>query len=106
MLSSELLTPFWTQASDAPLLPLTRFNNTVTLGSLMFWAASSVPLFFLGRRVAPRYRDGSERFLSGIPVVGAIGRVGRISRLLGLEARSPGWIRKVTCPLLRYHFLC
>ena len=54
LLSSEFLTPFWTRASDAPLLPLTRFNNTVTLGSLMFWAASSVPLFFLGRRVATR----------------------------------------------------
>ena len=94
LLSSELLTPLWTQASDAPLLPLTRFNNTVTLGSLMFWAASSVPLFFLGRRVATRYRDGPERFLSGIPVVGAIGRAGRMRRLLGLEAGSRGWIRK------------
>ena len=53
LLSSEFLAPLWTWASDTPLLPLTRFNNTVTLGSLTFWAASSVPLFFLSRRGMP-----------------------------------------------------
>ncbi len=94
LLSSEFLTPLWTQAFNAPLLPLTRFNNTVTLGSLVFWAAASIPLFLLGRRGVATYRDGLERVLSGTPIVGAMGRVGPVRRLLGLEARRHGWIRK------------
>ena len=94
LLSSEFLTPLWTQASNAPLVPLTRFNNTVTLGSLVFWAAASIPLFFLSRRGVATYRGSLERLLSGLPVVGAVGRVGYIRRLLGLEAGRRGWIRK------------
>ena len=94
LLSSEFLTPLWTRASNTPLLALTQFNNTVTLGSLVFWAAASIPLFFLSRRGVPSYRRGLERFLSGIPVVGAIGRVDFLRRLLGLEAGRLGWIRK------------
>ena len=98
LLSSEFLSPLWTTAFNAPLLALTQFNNTVTLGSFVFWAAASVPLFLLSRRVVPSYRRGLERFLSGIPVVGAIGRVGFVRRLLGLERLGLGgrlgWIRK------------
>ena len=94
LLSSDFLTPLWTRASNTPLLALTQFNNTVTLGSLVFWAAASIPLFFLGRRGVPSYRRGLERFLSGLPVVGAIGRVDFLRRLLGLEAGRLGWIRK------------
>jgi len=94
LLSSELLVPLWTWAFNAPLLPLTRFNNTVTLGSLVFWAAASIPLFFLIRKGVPRYRDGLESSLSSLPVVGAIGRVGYIRRLLGLEDGRLGWIRR------------
>ena len=94
LLSSEFLTPLWTQAFNTPLLALTQFNNTVTLGSLVFWAAASIPLFLLSRRGVPSYRRGLERFLSGIPVVGAIGRVDFIRRLLGLGAGRLGWIRK------------
>ena len=94
LLSSEFLTPLWARASNAPLLPLMRFNNTVTLGSFVFWAAAAVPLFFLGRRGVATYRGSLERLLSGIPVVGAVGRIGHVRRLLGLEGRSRGWIRK------------
>ena len=93
LLSSELLTPLWAQASNAPLLPLMRLNNTVTLGSLVFWAGASIPLYLLSRRGVATYREGLERFLSGIPGVGAAARMGPVRRLLGLEARG-GWIRK------------
>ena len=83
LLSSEFLTPLWTRVFNAPLLPLTAFNNTVTLGSLAFWVAVSVPLFFLSRRGVAAYRGGVERLLSDLPMVGAIGRLGVVRRLLG-----------------------
>ena len=58
LLSSEFLTPLWIQAANAPLVPLMGFNNTVTLGSLVSWAALSIPLFFLSRRGVATYRGG------------------------------------------------
>ena len=93
LLSSESLTPLWIQAANAPLVPLTGFNNTVTLGSLVFWFAAAVPLFLLGRRGIATYRSSLERLLAGVPVIGAIGRVGIVRRLFGLEAGRRGWIR-------------
>ena len=94
LLSSEFLTPLWIQAASAPLVPLTHFNNTVTLGSLVFWAVAAIPLFFLSRRGVATYRGHLESLQSGIPVVGAIVRGGIVRRLLGLEAGRRGWIRK------------
>ena len=94
LLSSEFLTPLWIQAANAPLVPFARFNNTVTLGSFVFWAAATIPLFFLSRRGVATYRGSLERLLAGVPLVGAIGRVGIVRRLLGLEASHLGWIRK------------
>ena len=75
-------------------MPLAQFNNTVTLGSLVFWAVAAIPLFFLSRRGVATYRGGLDRLLSAVPVVGAIGRVVVVRRLLGLEAGRRGWIRK------------
>ena len=94
LLSSEFLTPLWIQAANAPLVPLTQFNNTVTLGSLVFWAVAAVPLFFLSRSSVAAYRGRLESLESGTPVVGAIGRSGIVRHLLGLEAGRRGWIRK------------
>jgi len=103
LLSSEFLTPLWIEAANAPLVPLTRFNNTVTLGSWVFWAAAALPLFLLSRRAVGAYRGGLERFLSAIPVVGTVGRVGIVRRLLGLEAGRRGWIRTgFVLPLLLF----
>ena len=94
LLSSEFLTPLWIWATNAPLVPLTRFNNTVTLGSFVSWASATVPLFLLSRRGVATYRGGLEGLLARIPMVGSLGRVGLIRRLLGLEAGRGGWIRK------------
>ena len=94
LLSSELLTPLWIQAANAPLVPLSAFNNTVTLGSLAFWGGAAIPLFFLSRRGVAGYRGNLERLRAAVPLVGAIGRFGIARRLLGLEAGRRGWIRK------------
>ena len=94
LLSSGFLTPLWIRAANVPLLPLTQFNNTVTLGSLVFWVAACVPLFLLSRRGVAAYRGGMDRLLSRMPLVGALGRVSIVRRLLGLEAGRRGWVRK------------
>lgn len=50
------LTPFWTWCYNAPVVPLTNFNNTIVLGSFVCWAVAFVPLFFLLRWAVAKYR--------------------------------------------------
>ncbi len=94
LLSSAGLRPLWVWAANTPLIPLTSFNNTVTLGSLVFWAVAVVPLYVLSRKGVASYRDGLDRLLSGLPGIGSLGRIGMVRRLLGLESRRRGWVRK------------
>ena len=45
------LTPFWEKLDNAPFLAYTNLNNTVVLGSLIFWILAS-PLIYLAARWA------------------------------------------------------
>jgi uncharacterized protein (TIGR03546 family) len=57
---SLLLTPslrgMWTSLYNTPIVPLTNFNNTVVLGSLVFALLLLVPLFLATRWAVARYR--------------------------------------------------
>lgn len=50
------LEPFWTRAYNAPLVPFTRFYNTVVLGDLVIALALFVPVVFLARAGVLYYR--------------------------------------------------
>jgi uncharacterized protein (TIGR03546 family) len=56
LLDVSFLTPLWTSFYNTPVIPLTNFNNTVVLGSLVFAIAFAVPLFFATRLGIVRYR--------------------------------------------------
>jgi uncharacterized protein (TIGR03546 family) len=56
LLDVRALTPLWTAWYNLPVLPLANFNNTVVLGSVLFWAVLSLPIFFLARWGVVRYR--------------------------------------------------
>jgi len=56
LLHTPALTPLWTSLYNMPVVPLTNFNNTVTLGSLAVSLALFVPFFFLSRWAVTRYR--------------------------------------------------
>src|SRR5260370_32451406 len=56
LLFTPSLTPLWTSLYNMPVVPLTNFNNTVTLGSLVFSALFFLPLFFTARRAVAGYR--------------------------------------------------
>jgi uncharacterized protein (TIGR03546 family) len=47
----------WTSWFNTPLVPYTNFNNSVVLGSLVFWLVASVPLFFLAQAGVKKYRS-------------------------------------------------
>ena len=50
------LRPLWTSWENIPGLALTNFNNTIVLGSVVFWLVSFVPLFFAARYGVVKYR--------------------------------------------------
>ena len=56
LLETPALRPLWTALYNAPVAPLTGFNNTVVLGSLVFALALWLPLFFASRWGVVRYR--------------------------------------------------
>ena len=56
LLLAPSLRRLWTSLYNTPIIPLTNFNNTVVLGSLVFALLAAVPLFFVIRWAVVRYR--------------------------------------------------
>jgi uncharacterized protein (TIGR03546 family) len=56
LLLAPPLRDLWTSMYNMPIVPLTNFNNTVVLGSLVFSLVLLVPLFFVTRWAVARYR--------------------------------------------------
>ncbi|PYP58238.1 MAG: DUF2062 domain-containing protein [Gemmatimonadetes bacterium] len=56
LLLAESLRGLWTSLYNTPIVPLTNFNNTVVLGSVVFALLFAVPLFLLTRWAVVRYR--------------------------------------------------
>ncbi len=57
LLKAPALSGLWTALYDLPIVPLTRFNNTVVLGNLVFGALLFLPLYFFFLRFVVWYKD-------------------------------------------------
>jgi uncharacterized protein (TIGR03546 family) len=57
------LTGLWTALYNAPVMPLTNFNNTVVLGSFVFTTSFFLPFFFFFRWGVDRYRETAGAWL-------------------------------------------
>jgi uncharacterized protein (TIGR03546 family) len=51
------LKPIWTTFYNAPIAPLTRFNNTIVMGSFAFSLIIFVPAYLLFRKLVVVYRS-------------------------------------------------
>ena len=56
LLSSEALQPLWTRLANTPVVALTNFDNSVVLGSVVFWLAAAVPIYLAAKPAIVRYR--------------------------------------------------
>lgn len=56
LVDTTFLRPLWTSWDNIPGLALTNFNNTVVLGSVVFWLLAFVPLYFAARIGVVKYR--------------------------------------------------
>lgn len=53
----------WTTLYNAPLVPYTRFNNSIVMGSLAFSLFAFYPVYWGGRFIVVKYRETlMERF--------------------------------------------
>jgi uncharacterized protein (TIGR03546 family) len=53
----------WTTLYNAPLLPYSRFNNSIVMGSLIFSLLAFYPVYWGGRVMVVKYRETlMERF--------------------------------------------
>lgn len=56
LLEAPALQGLWTALYNTPGVPLTSYNNTVVLGSLVGWLLLWLPIFFFARWLVVRYR--------------------------------------------------
>lgn len=57
LLGTPALVPLWTRLANTPVVALSNFNNTIVLGSFVFWVLLFVPLFFFARWGVAEYRE-------------------------------------------------
>lgn len=56
VLETESLRPLFTQMYNMPLVPLTRFNNSIVMGSMIVGLILVTPAFFVFRALIVKYR--------------------------------------------------
>jgi uncharacterized protein (TIGR03546 family) len=57
LVNISFLEPVWTWLYNVPVAPLTRFNNTIVIGSLIFALVLYIPNYLLFKWFVTRYRD-------------------------------------------------
>lgn len=56
LVNVEWLREFWTSLYNLPVFPISRYNNTVVLGSLIISIILAVPVFYLAKAGIIKYR--------------------------------------------------
>lgn len=56
VLESEALRPLFVTMYNVPLLPLTRFNNSIVMGSMVIALILVIPAFFVFKKLVIQYR--------------------------------------------------
>jgi uncharacterized protein (TIGR03546 family) len=60
LVDSNGLRNLWVMFYNAPLVPFTRFNNTIVMGSFIVALILLLPMFFLVKRFIIQYREKYE----------------------------------------------
>ncbi|MFC1566282.1 TIGR03546 family protein [bacterium] len=57
LVDMSFLKGFWTMLYNMPIIPFTKFNNTVVLGNLIIAVAGFIPVYFLSKKGVVFYRE-------------------------------------------------
>ena len=69
LLKADALRGLWTALYDLPIVPLTRFNNTVVLGNLVLGLALYVPLYFGFLKAVKLYDTHLRARVEALPLI-------------------------------------
>lgn len=72
LVKAEFLRPFWTFLYNLPVIPLTRFNNTIVLGGLIISLVIFYPNLILVNKGVLAYRSSVQPKLEKIKLFKAI----------------------------------
>lgn len=72
LLTASGLKPFWTWLYNLPIIPLTKFNNTVVLGNLIIGMLLCLPLYQAGKKGALHYQTHYAPVVARWPLVKAL----------------------------------
>lgn len=90
ILTNPALVELFTRLYRLPLVPLTRFNNTVVFGALIAGAILWIPAFFLGRVLVQLYRRSIHPRIANSKLVQAFERIPIVSKIGGLVRKFSG----------------
>ncbi len=57
VLESGSLRPLWVSLYNMPIIPFTRFNNSIVMGSFIVALVLAIPIFFVFKNLIIRYRE-------------------------------------------------
>lgn len=70
---TDALIPLWTSLYNMPLVPFTRFNNSIVLGSLVIGIVLFIPVFIIFKRFVIKYRTSWQGRLDKIKIFKMLG---------------------------------
>lgn len=72
LVDMESLKNLWTFLNNTPLVALSRYNNTVVLGSLVAALILAIPMFFLAKTGVIYYRENIDKKMQKWKIVQAV----------------------------------
>ncbi len=72
LVDMESLKNLWTFLYNTPLVALSRYNNTVVLGSLVAALILAIPMFFLAKTGVVYYRENIDKKIQKWKIVQAV----------------------------------
>ncbi len=69
LLLTEGLNNLWTTLYNIPVIPLTKFNNTVVLGSIIISLVIMLPLFVFSKKFVVIYREKLQQKVQKFKIV-------------------------------------
>jgi uncharacterized protein (TIGR03546 family) len=90
VLTAQALRPVLASVYDVPLLPFTRFNNTIVMGGLVAGLVLWVPIFLLSRVGIVLFRTHLQPRIAESRIVKAFTRIPLVSKLAEALKRFRG----------------
>jgi len=90
ILHIEALQPFFTTLYNIPLVPLTKFNNTLVSGGFVCGLILSLPVYFLVLRLIPLYRNKLSPKIRDSKLVQSFKNIPLVSKLAKAVASAAG----------------